>query len=317
MNKGAPPLCVIAGPTASGKSGLAVALAQRTNGVIVNADSAQVYADLQIVSARPSNAEMGDIEHRLFGHRDGAQACSAADWAAEAKVVVAQVHACGQLPILVGGTGLYLRTLLDGIAEVPPIDPAIRAEVRAAPVAANYALLARLHPEAALRLHSNDTTRVARALEVVRSTGAPLKAWQTRTTGGLRQEVALFGRTLLGEADELNGRIDKRFAAMVEGGALEEVAGLLHRNLSPQLPVMRAIGVTEIAAHLNGESTFKSMIEQGQLATRQYAKRQRTWFRGQPLGIAAEADAGAALRGLLEEAKERSCSTTPTSTLRR
>ena len=170
MNKGVPPLAVIAGPTASGKSALAVALAQRTNGVIVNADSAQVYADLRVLSARPSPEEMRAIEHRLFGTRDGAKACSAAEWAAEARAVVAEVHARGQLPILVGGTGLYLRTLLDGIAEVPPVDPAIRAEVRAADVGENHAALASLDPEAAARLHPNDTTRVARALEVIRST---------------------------------------------------------------------------------------------------------------------------------------------------
>jgi tRNA dimethylallyltransferase len=183
MNKFAPPLAVIAGPTASGKSALAISLAQRTNGVIVNADSAQVYSDLRILSARPSEEEMGRVEHRLFGHRDGAEPCSAADWAAEALATLRHVHADGRLPILVGGTGLYLRTLLDGIAEVPPIAPEIRAEVRMAPVADNHRRLGGLDPEAAGRLHPNDTTRVSRALEVVLSTGKPLRHWQAPVHG--------------------------------------------------------------------------------------------------------------------------------------
>ena len=307
MNKGAPPLAVIAGPTASGKSALGVTLAQRTNGVIVNADSAQVYADLQIVSARPSAAEMSGVEHRLFGHRDGAQPCSAADWAAEAKEVIAEVQGRGQLPILVGGTGLYLRTLLDGIAEVPPIDPAVRAEVRAAAVAENHRRLAELDPEAATRLHANDTTRIARALEVVLSTGAPLKSWQGRTTGGIRHEVALFGSVLLPDSAVLSPRIDHRFGEMIETGALDEVRHLLERQLSPTLPVMRAIGVPEIAAFLRGDTSRAAMISAGQLATRQYAKRQRTWFRGQELGLQRESHAQAALQTLLAAAKEQGC----------
>jgi tRNA dimethylallyltransferase len=307
MIKGVPPLCVIAGPTASGKSALAVSLAQRTNGVIVNADSAQVYADLRVLSARPSAEEMAEVEHFLFGHRDGAVACSAADWAAEAKAVIADVHGRGQLPILVGGTGLYLRTLLDGIAEVPPIDPAIRAEVRAAPVEDNHRRLAEHDPEAATRLHANDTTRIARALEVILSTGATLKGWQQRTTGGIRGDVALFGIILMPDAAMLASRIDRRFATMVETGALDEARRLLARRLSPILPVMRAIGVPEIARYLTGVINHDAMITAGQLATRQYAKRQRTWFRGQELGLSREEELEPALRSLLAAAKERGC----------
>jgi tRNA dimethylallyltransferase len=307
MNKGAPPLCVIAGPTASGKSALAVALAQRTNGVIVNADSAQVYTDLAILTARPTVEEMHGVEHRLFGHRDGARACSAAEWADEARSVIAEIQAQGGLPILVGGTGLYLRTLLDGIAEVPAVDPAVRAEVRAARVLDNHHRLAEHDPEAAARLHANDTTRVARALEVVLSSGTTLKRWQQRTSGGIRDEIALFGTILIPDSARLSDRIDRRFAAMIDAGAVGEVQRLLSRNLSPNLPVMRAIGVPQIAQHLKGLSTFASMIAAGQVATRQYAKRQRTWFRGQDLGIGLEADPGAALRKLLDEAKDRGC----------
>jgi tRNA dimethylallyltransferase len=307
MNKGAPPVCVIAGPTASGKSALGITLAQRTNGVIVNADSAQVYADLCVVSARPHEAEMGGVEHRLFGHRDGAEPCSAAEWAAESKAVVAEVQGRGQLPILVGGTGLYLRTLLDGIAEVPAIDPAVRAEVRAAAVAENHRRLSSLDPEAASRLHANDVTRIARALEVVLSTGATLKSWQERTVGGIRGDVALFGTVITPDAATLSRRIDRRFADMIETGALDEVRQLLTRDLPPSLPVMRAIGVPEIGRHLRGELDRDAMIAAGQLATRQYAKRQRTWFRGQELGLAPEVDPGAGLRSLLASAKERGC----------
>jgi tRNA dimethylallyltransferase len=307
MNKGAPPLCVIAGPTASGKSALAVALAQRTKGVIVNADSAQVYADLQVLSARPAREEMRNVEHRLFGHRHGAIPCSAAEWAAEAKTVIAEVHGRGQLPILVGGTGLYLRTLLDGIAEVPAIDPNIRADLRAASVEENHRRLAEVDPEAANRLHSNDTTRIARALEVALSTGASLKSWQNRTAGGVRGSIALFGVIAMPEVGSLAERIDQRFATMVQTGALDEVRRLLARQLSPTFPVMRAIGVREIAGYLRNESKFDDMIAAGQLATRQYAKRQRTWFRGQELGLRMEHDLDTALRTLVAEANELGC----------
>lgn len=313
MSTHAPPLAVIAGPTASGKSALAVALAQRTNGVIVNADSAQVYADLRILSARPTKAEMGGIEHRLFGHRDGAQPCSAAEWAAEARKQVAEVHARGQLPILVGGTGLYLRTLLDGIAEVPPVRPEIRAEVRAADVGENHRRLARLDPHAAARLHPNDTTRIARALEVVLSSGTPLKRWQEVRSGGIREKVALFGFALEGPRALLEPVIDRRFLAMVENGALDEVECLLDRGLPPSLPVMRAIGVPEVARYLEGASEFDEMVAAGQLATRQYAKRQITWFRHQELGL-ARPDEGVfgtgfetALRRLEVMAKDAGC----------
>lgn len=312
MNKFAPPLAVIAGPTASGKSALAVALAQRTNGVIVNADSAQVYADLAILSARPNEQEMGGVEHRLFGHRDGAIACSAADWAVEARAAVSEIQGRGQLPILVGGTGLYLRTLLDGIADVPAVPPEVRAEVRATSVAENHQRLHQLDPDAAARLHENDTTRIARALEVVLSSGVPLREWQRQLMGGIRTEVSLFGLVLLGPREELDPAIDRRFAAMVDKGALKEVERLLSRQLPPALPVMRAIGVREIADHLAGRSSFRSMVEAGQLATRQYAKRQLTWFRNQELGLERFGGLGgggfeAALDHLLAAAKAQEC----------
>ena len=180
-----PPVALIAGPTASGKSALALALAERRDGVIVNADSAQLYRDLPILSAAPSPADRARAEHRLYGVRDGADPCSAAEWAELARAEIAAIHAAGRLPILVGGTGLYLRTLLDGIAPVPPIDPDIRAAVRAAGVAENYAALTPLDPCAAARLNPGESTRIARALEVVRSSGRTLAEWQEERSGGI------------------------------------------------------------------------------------------------------------------------------------
>ena len=171
-------MALIAGPTASGKSALAMAIAEKHHGVVINADSAQVYADLRILSARPSREEEAHVPHRLFGHVDGADIYSAARWATEARAEIASAHEAGLLPVLAGGTGLYMRTLLDGIAPVPPIDPAIRDEVRALPVADAYRQLGELDPAAATRLAPTDTTRVARALEVVRSTGRALATWQ-------------------------------------------------------------------------------------------------------------------------------------------
>ena len=282
MAKPLPPVALIAGPTASGKSGLALALAEASGGAIVNADSAQLYRDIPIISAAPSPADRARIDHRLYDARSGSNPCSAAEWARLAKVEIADLHAAGSLPILVGGTGLYLRTLLDGIAPVPPIDPAIRAAVRAASVADNHAALALLDPAAAAALNPGDTTRVARALEVVQSSGRTLASWQERSEGGIADGITLRPLILLPPRDWLIERCDRRFAAMVENGAVAEVAALLARNLNSQLPVMRAIGVPELAAMIRGDLTRDQAIAAGQLATRRYAKRQYTWFSNQP-----------------------------------
>lgn len=275
-------VALIAGPTASGKSALAIRLAEMTGGIVINADASQVYRDLRIVSARPSAEEEGRAPHRLFGHIDGAVACSAADWAAQAKAEIAAAQATRSLPILVGGTGMYVRTLIDGIAPVPEIDPAIRAEVRALPVAEARARLAELDAEAAARLDPNDTTRIARALEVILSTGRPLKSWQKERIGGIGDHVRLVPALLLPPRDWLYARCDRRFEIMLETGGIEEVDALLARALDPALPVMRAIGVPEISAMMRGELSRDAATELGQIATRQYAKRQFTWFRNQP-----------------------------------
>jgi tRNA dimethylallyltransferase len=277
-----PPVALIAGPTASGKSALALALAQAANGTVINADASQVYADLPILSAAPSADEMARAPHRLFGHIDGALACSAARWAADARAEISAAHEAGRLPILAGGTGLYLRTLLDGIAPVPEIDADIRAAVRALPVAQAHDALSREDPEAAARLNRADSTRVARALEVVRSTGATLAQWQRRKTGGIADSITLSPLLLLPPREWLIARCDTRFATMVDGGAVDEVRALTARGLDPELPVMRAIGVREIAAWLDGEIDRETMLERGRIATRQYAKRQYTWFSNQP-----------------------------------
>jgi tRNA dimethylallyltransferase len=277
-----PKLALIAGPTASGKSALALRLAETRNGVVINADSAQVYRDLRILSARPDDADEARAPHLLYGYRDGAQPCSAADWAADAREAIGKVHSEGRLPILAGGTGLYLRTLLDGIAPVPPIDEQVRAQVRALAVGEAHAALGREDPDAAARLSPTDTTRVARALEVLRSTGRPLADWQREKQGGISAQVRLLPLVLLPPREWLYERCDLRFERMMGEEGVEEVRALLARNLDPMLPVMRAIGVREIASLIAGELSGAECIAAGQTATRQYAKRQYTWFSRQP-----------------------------------
>ena len=247
-----------------------------------NPDSAQVCPDLPILSAAPSAGDRERAEHLLYGVLDGAEPGSAADWAEMAKREIARLHGEGRLPILVGGTGLYLRTLLDGIAPVPPIDAKIRAEVRAAGVAENLAALAPLDPVAAATLNPGDRTRIARALEVVWSTGKTLGEWQEQREGGIGKDVELQAPVLIPPRPWLYERCDRRFAEMVEQGALDEVKALLARGLHPDSPVMRAIGVPELDAHLRGEMTLDEAIAAGQQATRRYAKRQYTWFSHQP-----------------------------------
>lgn len=278
-------MALIAGPTASGKSALAIELAERTGGTVINADSAQVYAELRVLSARPSPGDEARVPHRLFGHVAGSEDYSAVRWAEEAKAEIAAAHARGSLPVLAGGTGMYIRTLLDGIAPVPQIDPAIRAEIRALPVADSYRLLGEADPEAAARLKPTDTTRVARALEVVRSTGRTLAAWQAERVGGIGDAIDLAPLILLPDRAWLAERCDHRLHAMFDEGAIEEVQGLLQREDIPaNAPVRRAIGVAEIGAFLDGSLTRDEALERAQAATRQYAKRQYTWLRHQPPG---------------------------------
>jgi tRNA dimethylallyltransferase len=277
-----PTVALIAGPTASGKSALAMALAEKHRGTVINADSMQVYADLRILTARPSVAEEASVPHRLFGHVDGADPYSAARWAVEARAAIREAQEEDRLPILVGGTGLYMRTLIDGIAPVPEIDAAVRQQVRDLPVAEAHRQLATLDPQSAAKLHPTDTTRVARALEVILSTGKPLHFWQSTRHGGIGEEVNIAALILLPDRDWLGERIDRRFALMTES-AQDEVRALLGRTDIPhEAPVRRAIGVREIGAVIDGEIDLAQASAAGSLATRQYAKRQYTWFRRQP-----------------------------------
>jgi tRNA dimethylallyltransferase len=275
------PVALIAGPTASGKTALALALAARRDVTVINADSAQVYGALPVLSAQPSADEMTRAPHRLFGYLDGAEACSAARWAGDAKAALAEAWEAGRLPVLVGGTGLYLRTLLDGIAPVPEIDAEVRAGVRALPTAEARAALEAEDAGMAAVLSAKDDSRIKRALEVVRSTGRSIAAWREAKVGGISGEVALHPLILLPPRDWLHARCDARFEAMMAGGAVEEVRALLARGLPEDAPVLRAIGVPEIAAMLAREIDKAEAIARGQAATRQYAKRQYTWFRNQ------------------------------------
>jgi tRNA dimethylallyltransferase len=279
-----PRLAVIAGPTASGKSAHALRLAEAENGVVINADASQVYADLDVLSARPSADETAHVPHRLYGVIDGANACSAADWAALAKVEIAAAQAADQLPILVGGTGLYLRTLIDGIAPVPEIDPAVRGEVRALTADAAHAALVREDPAMAARLNRQDRQRIARALEVIRGTRRSLGEWQRELTGGIGADVMLDTRVVSLPRAILYARCDARLEAMFNGGAVDEVAALVARGLPADLPVMKALGVAPIAAMLRGDIDRPMALARAQQVTRNYAKRQATWFANQTPG---------------------------------
>ena len=274
-------VALIVGPTASGKSALALELAKKQPSVIINADSAQVYRDLRILSARPNDEEMAGIEHQLFGYIDGNEACSAARWAHDAKTAIAAAHKRDILPILVGGTGLYVRILLDGIAPIPEIAPAIRQKIRQMELLEAYQALQSLDPVSAERLNPSDSTRIQRALEVIQSTGKPLDHWQKHKTSGIGENIKLHPLILLPPREWLYQRCDLRLHQMMEEGAAEEVENLLQRDLPPNLPVMRAIGVSAIAAWLAGDISREAAIERAQTATRQYAKRQYTWFRNQ------------------------------------
>ena len=250
--------------------------------MIVNADSAQTYRDLSVLSAAPTDEEKKQAEHRLYGRQDGALPCSAAEWAELARQEIASAHARGVTPILAGGTGLYLRTLLEGIAPVPAIDAAVRERVRNAAVAENRAKLTALDAAAAARLKPTDSARINRALEVILATGRTLAEWQQQREGGIADTVDLRPLILLPPRKWLYQRCNERFAHMIELGAVSEVEALLARKLNPNLPVMRAIGVRELGAYLLGQSSLDDAIAAGQQATRRYAKRQYTWFAHQP-----------------------------------
>jgi len=280
-----PAAILIAGPTASGKSALALELAQKAGGVVINTDSMQVYRDLRIITARPTAAEEALVPHRLYGHVDAGVNFSAGAWVADAALVLAEVRAENRPPIFIGGSGLYFKALTRGLSAVPPVPAEIRDAVRARlerdGVETLHAELARRDPISAERLKPRDRTRVARALEVVEATGRSLNDWHREGLPPLLPAGEYSAVFLAPERDQLYARIDARFDVMLGAGALEEVAALAARKLDPSLPAMKAHGVPALIRYLKGEITRDEAAEIGRADTRHYAKRQFTWFRHQ------------------------------------
>jgi tRNA dimethylallyltransferase len=276
---------LIAGPTASGKSALALELAQATGGVIINTDSMQVYRDLRVITARPTVGEEARAPHRLYGHVDAAINFSAGSWVADAATVLAEARTQNRLPIFTGGSGLYFKALTRGLSAVPPIAPEIRESVRARlerdGVEALHGELAQRDPASAERLKPRDRARIARALEVVEATGRSLTDWHRDGLPPLLPPGQFAALYLAADRDALYARIDARFDAMLESGALDEVAALAARRLDPLLPAMKAHGVPALIRHLNGEIGREEAVAIGRADTRHYAKRQFTWFRHQ------------------------------------
>jgi len=276
---------LIAGPTASGKSALALELAQKIGGVVVNTDSMQVYRDLRIITARPTPEEEALVPHRLYGHVDAAVNFSAGSWVTDAAAVLAEARAQNRLPIFTGGSGLYFKALTRGLSAVPPIPAEVREDVRArlerGGVEALHAELAQRDPASAERLKPRDRTRIARALEVVEATGRSLTDWHRDGLPPLLPQGSFKAVFLAPDRDALYARIDARFDAMLQAGALQEVERLAARRLDPLLPAMKAHGVPALIRHVSGEISLEAAAEIGRTDTRHYAKRQFTWFRHQ------------------------------------
>jgi tRNA dimethylallyltransferase len=276
---------LIAGPTASGKSALALALAERLGGIVINADSMQVYRDLRIVTARPTPDEEARVPHRLYGHVDAAVNYSVGHYVADARAAIAEARSLGRLPVLCGGTGLYFKALTRGLSKVPPVPDEVRSVVREklerlGPEGLHAELAAHDAAEAA-RLNVRDRLRVGRALEVLLATGRPLTAWHAETEPPVLGGARLVTMFLAPERATLYARIDARFVRMMEEGAIDEVQALGARRLDPLLPAMRAHGVPGLLDYLSGGMSRDEAIAKGQQDTRHYAKRQFTWFRHQ------------------------------------
>jgi tRNA dimethylallyltransferase len=283
------PILVLAGPTASGKSALGIALARQFNGTVINADSMQVYRDLRVLTARPTEAEMAQAPHRLYGVLDGAEHGTAARWVALATAAIAETQAAGRLPILLGGTGMYMRSLFEGLAEIPPIPEPVRAAARLrlerhGPEALHMALASE-DPTTAAQIKPGDSQRLVRAWEVLQATGRGLAAWQAGTTSPSRNRFPaqpVFRLLLQPPRPALYARIDRRFEAMIDGGALDEARAVLARtDLPADAPMRKAHGLPELIQYLEGKISRDEAIRIGQLNTRHYAKRQTTWFRHQ------------------------------------
>jgi tRNA dimethylallyltransferase len=276
---------LIAGPTASGKSALALALAAKIRGVIINADSMQVYRDLRVITARPTVDEEAQAPHKLYGHADAAENYSVGRWLRDAQAAIAEAKIAGRVPIVVGGTGLYFLALTRGLAAVPPIPADIRASVRgrleSEGVTPLYAELAERDPATAQRLMPGDRARITRALEVVLATGRSLSDWHREGMPAVLDPARAARFFLDVDREELGRRIDMRFDAMLAQGALAEVERLAARGLNPALPAMKAHGVPWLIRHLRGEIGLEEAADGGKRDTRRYTKRQATWFRNQ------------------------------------
>jgi len=272
-------IILLAGPTASGKTSVSLEFAKANDAVVINADSMQVYEDLQIVSARPSELEMQSVPHYLFGHVAGDEAYSVAQWLDDVRPLMTRFLSQNRTLIFVGGTGLYFNGLTDGLSPMPDIDEAIRQEIRAMEALPSCELHGMLDEKAALELRSSDRQRIMRALEVYRSTGKSIVDWQAQKGEPLIPASAVVKKFLLmPPRAEIHARINKRFDQMVEQGAVEEVEALLKKGFPKSASVMKAIGVPQLAAYLAGEMSLEEAIEKTKAATRQYAKRQTTWF---------------------------------------
>jgi tRNA dimethylallyltransferase len=280
-----PQAVLIAGPTASGKSALALAFAESFQGLIINADSMQVYRDLAIITARPTLAETKRVPHLLYGHIDAAENYSVGRYLTDARAALGEAEQAQRIPVFVGGTGLYFKALTKGLAAVPPTPTDIRAQVRSRLEAegplALHAELSRRDPATAARLKPADRTRVARALEVIEATGRSLGDWHAVGMPALLDRKRILSIFLTPDRDALYRRIDARFETMLAAGALEEVRALTARNLDPLLPAMKAHGIPWLRRYLAGEMTLEAAAEKAKQDTRQYAKRQFTWFRHQ------------------------------------
>ncbi len=279
----APKTILIAGPTASGKSALALKLAERHDGIVINADSMQVYQELRLLTARPGEDEEARAPHALYGHVSGAQGYSAGRFCADAAKAIAQARASGRLPIIVGGTGLYFRALLQGLSPIPDIPQNIRDFWRAKGAEHNAAWLhkelKKRDSEMAARLRPTDPQRLLRALEVLEATGLSLAHWQTKAGAPVVGEAASERYVMRPEREELYRRCDARFEHMMENGAVDEVRALLALDLDPSLPIMRALGVRPIRDYLQYGLARAEAIERAKTETRQFAKRQLTWLR--------------------------------------
>ncbi|MDX1974739.1 MAG: tRNA (adenosine(37)-N6)-dimethylallyltransferase MiaA [Rickettsiales bacterium] len=278
-------IVIVAGPTASGKSARALSLAQKHGGVIINADSQQLYQELRVVTARPSAEEEALVPHKLYGFLSGAQSCSAGKWLIWAKMEIDWALSHGLTPIVVGGTGLYLKALMQGIAAIPDIDAAVRAQAandyEAMGKEAFIERLRAVDPAFFERLKVYDRQRLIRAYEVWLGSGKPLSFWQQQTAASAYAPEQFQLERVEIDRETLYQRCNARFLAMIEQGAIDEVKQLLLMNLPADMPVMKSLGVPELSAYIQGKIPLETAIEKAQQTTRNYAKRQLTWFRHQ------------------------------------